>query len=105
MEFSIGLLDFLIILSIYLLIFIFTYYLFLLILSIYLPSGAGSLLLCGLFSSGREQGLLASCGVWTSHVVASLVVQEKLQALEHMAVVVMHGLTCSVACGIFPDQG
>ena len=28
---------------------------------------AGSLLLCGLFSSFREQGLVFSCGVWASH--------------------------------------
>ena len=33
---------------------------------------------------------LSSCGSW---------------ALEAGSVVVAHGLSCSVACGIFPDQG
>ena len=45
---------------------------------------AGSSLLCGLFSSCGKQGLLSSA--WASAVVA-------------------HGLSCSVAYGIFPDQG
>ena len=33
---------------------------------------------------------LSSCGLW---------------ALEPGSVVVVHGLSCSAACGIFPDQG
>ena len=33
---------------------------------------------------------LNSCGSW---------------ALERGSVVVAHGLSCSAACGIFPDQG
>ena len=100
MEFSIGLLDFLnnfICLFTY-----FCFYLFLLILSIYLPNWAESLL-CGLFSSCREQGLRSSCGVWTSHCGSFSCC--RAQALECMAAIVMHGLTCSVACAIFPDQG
>ena len=47
---------------------------------------AGSSLLCGLFSGCGKQGLLSSCSAWASAVVA-------------------HGLSCSVAYGIFPDQG
>ena len=44
-------------------------------------------------------------------VVASLVAEHRLeecrlQKLEHVgSVVVAHGLSCSMACGIFPDQG
>ena len=36
-------------------------------------------------------GLFSRCAVWASGTWAS--------------VVVAHGLSCSVACGIFPDQG
>ena len=44
-----------------------------------LHAWAGSLLLCGLFSSGGELGLLSSCGVWASRVaVTSLVVEHGL---------------------------
>ena len=99
MEFSIGLLDFF-----NNFIYLFTYFcfdLFLLILSIYLPSWAESLL-CGLFYSCKEQGLCSSCGVWTYCSSFSCC---GTQALEYMAAIVMHGLTCSVARAIFPDQG
>ena len=37
------------------------------VLFIFIFGCAGSLLLCGLFSSFREQGLVFSCGVWASH--------------------------------------
>ena len=62
----------------------------------------------------------SSCGEWgilfvvvRGHLiaVASLVVEHGLQAcglqqLRHEgSVVVAHRLSCSVACGIFPDQG
>ena len=70
----------------------------------------------GFFSSCGERGLLFL-------VVSSLVVEHWLQAhgLQQLwlmdsvvvahslqstgSVVVAHGLTCSAACGIFPDQG
>ena len=75
------------------------------------------------FSSCGERGLLfvAVCGLLTA--VASLVAEHGLQArrlqqlwhagsvvvahrLQNVgSVVVVHGLSCSVACGIFPDQG
>ena len=75
------------------------------------------------FSSCGERGLLfvAVCGLLIT--VASLVVEHgpqarRLQQLWHVgsvvvarglqstgSVVVAHGLSCSVACGIFPDQG
>ena len=62
-------------------------------------------------SSCSEQGLffVVVCGLLI--VVASLVAEQGLQARElqqlwHAGpVVVAHGLSCSAACGIFPDQG
>ena len=80
----------------------------------------GSSWLHGLFSSCREQGLLSSCGAWTSHAIASLAVEHGLRLqllrLQGSVVVVLrlwntasiaavHGLSCSVACRIFLDQG
>ena len=58
------------------------------------------------FSSCGERGLLfiALCGLLL--VVASLVMEHRLQELWHAGSVVMaHGLICSAACGIIPDQG
>ena len=77
---------------------------------------ARSSLLHGLFSSCWEQGLLfvsvrgllllqstgsrctgfSSCGTWT---------QLWLTSSRASSVGVVHGLSCSEACGIFPDQG
>ena len=54
---------------------------------------AGSSLLCGLFSSGSEWGLLSSCGTQASVV------------WNMGSVVVVLGLSCSAACGTCPDQG
>ena len=49
---------------------------------------------CGGFSCCRAQSLgfvgFSSCGSW---------------ALEYWLVVVVHGLSCSAACGIVLDQG
>ena len=57
-------------------------------------------------SSGcREQGLffLGVCRLLSA--MASLM-EHRLQWLQHMdSVVAVYGLTCSAACGIFPDQG
>ena len=75
------------------------------------------------FSSCREQGLLFIAVRRLLIAVASLVVEHGLQTrgfqqLWHAgsvvvarglqstgSVVVAHGLSCSAACGIFPDQG
>ena len=74
------------------------------------------------FSSCGERGLLfvavhrlliavaSRCGAWALGARASVVVARRLsscgsQALECSSVVVAHGLSCSMACGIFPDQG
>ena len=60
-------------------------------------------------------GVNRGCSLVVVHrllvVVASLVAEHRLeerrlQKLEHVgSVVVVHGLSCSMACGIFPDQG
>ena len=75
------------------------------------------------FSSCGERGLLSVAVRRLLIVVASLVVEHGLQArgLQKLwcadsvvvargpqstgSVVVAHGLSCSAACGIFPDQG
>ena len=80
-------------------------------------------MLCGLFSSGGEQRLLSSCMLGLLTAVASLGVEQGLggvQASEVAAhglsswgswlwstgsLVVAHRPSCSVACGIFLDQG
>ena len=65
---------------------------------------------------GFSLGLLASCGVWASHYsgfyccrawtlghTASVVAVPGLQSTG--SAVAAHGLSCSAARGIFPDQG
>ena len=83
-----------------------------------------SLLHAGFLSSCGEQGLLfKGCGARASHcggfsfcgarapdVWASAIVAHRLgscgsQALSTGSVVVVHGLSCLAACGIFLDQG
>ena len=87
---------------------------------------AGSSLLHRLFSScGREQGVLLGCGAPASHCdgfsccvgaqgfrapwlqqlghVGSVVVALRLQTTG--SIIVAHGLSCSVAYGIFLEQG
>ena len=54
------------------------------------------------FSSCSEWGLLF-VAVHSSLRVASLVAEHRLQSTG--SVVVTHGLSCSLACGIFLDQG
>ena len=73
------------------------------------------MLLYGVFSTCDKQGLICSCHVWASHcggfsyrahalgARASVVAVCGLQSAGLM--VVVHGLSCSVVCGILPDQG
>ena len=70
----------------------------------------GSSLLHAGFLQLWRAGATLHCSVWASHcgvqalgVQASLVVACGLQSAG--SVVVVHGLSCSAACGIFPDQG
>ena len=56
------------------------------------------------FSSGSEWGLLSNCGAWASP--CSVLSCCTAQALGlRGSVVLAHGLSCPMACGIFPDQG
>ena len=77
---------------------------------------AGSLLLLWLFSSCDEWVLLSGYSAWASHCggfsccraqalgcPSSVVVAPGPWSTG--SVVAMHGLNCSSACGIFPDQG
>ena len=76
----------------------------------------GLLLLCAGFLQLWRAGATLRCGAWASHcggfsccgaralgTRASVVVARGLQSTG--SVVVVHGLSCSAACGIFPDQG
>ena len=55
------------------------------------------------FFSGGERGLLSSCGAQTSCSGCSCCAAQALGSQASAAVV--HGLSCSVGCGIFLDQG
>ena len=78
----------------------------------------GSSLLCASFLQLQRAGATLRCGAWApSHCggfaccrapalgmhAGSVVVAHGLQSAG--SVVVMHRLSCSAACGIFPDQG
>ena len=57
---------------------------------------------CALSSCGEQGPLLDVCGLLTA--MTSLVAEHRLQGVW-TSVVVVHGLSCSEACGIFLDQG
>ena len=86
--------------------FLFNFYLSLAVLGLHCCSG---------FLSLRRAGATLHCGVWASHhgglscfgarplgTQASAVVA---LGLESTGSAVAHGFSCSIACGIFPDQG
>ena len=88
------------------------FFFFLYIYFIYLFLTALGLRCCAwAFSSCGEQGLLFIAVRRLLIVVASLIAEHGLQAhglqqLWHTgSVVVAHGLSCSMACGILPEQG
>ena len=56
------------------------------------------------FSSCSKQGLLFVVTHRLLNAAASFVAEHRSRALG-LSVVVMHRLSCSVACGVFPDQG
>ena len=64
-------------------------------------------MLCGLLSSCHAQashcGALSRWGAQASIVVGSVGVAPRLQSTDSIGAV--HGLSCSAAYGIFPDQG
>ena len=57
----------------------------------------------GLFSSCGEQGLLSSCGAWASHCGGFSFC--RAWTLGHKLSSCGAGVSCSLACGIFLDQG
>ena len=94
--------------------FIFLFYFFIRALFFFFGS-VGSSLLCTGFLQLRRAGSALHCRAWASHCSgfcccgawalgarASVVAARRLQSAG--SVVVAHGLSCSVACGIFPDQ-
>ena len=66
-------------------------------------SNSNSSLLRSAFSSCSERGLLFVAVRGLLIVVASLAAEHRLKSAG--SVVVAHRLSCSAACGIFPDQG
>ena len=86
--------------------------LFFLIERLLILGSTGSSLLQGLFSSDSERGAILLVAVHGLHIaVASLVAEHgllahRLQELWHAgSVLVVHGLSCSVVYGVFPDKG
>ena len=57
----------------------------------------------GLFSSCGNQGLLSSCGAWSSHCNGFSCCGAWTLGIW-VSVLVAHGLSCSAACGILPNQ-
>ena len=100
---------------IYLLLFIYFYKFIYLIFNLILAA-LGLRCCAQAFLQLQRAGATLCCGAWASHcsgfsccgaralgVRASVVVSRGLQSAGSVAVA--HGLSCSVACGIFPDQG
>ena len=85
--------------------FSFNIYTLLYLFSIYLVLASLGLGCCmWAVSCGREWGLLSSCSAQASH--CSGFSSCRARALDTRAsIVVVHGLSCSVACEIFPGQG
>ena len=81
------------------------FYYFLHIVFIYLfLSALGLHCFAWTFSSCSKEGLLSSWGVWASHCSGfSCCGAQALSA--RASEVTVHGLSCSTAHGIFPDQG
>ena len=65
---------------------------------------SGCLLLCGFFSSCGKQGPLSSCRVQASHCGGLACYRAGLLGMW-ASVLTAHGLSCSRAGGILPDQG
>ena len=61
--------------------------------------------LCWVFVSVRGLSPVAVSGDHSSSRCAGLSLSRPLLLRSAGSVVVAHGLSCSAACGIFPDQG
>ena len=81
----------------------FNSHLFLFCLSFFFICGcAGFSLLCGLFSSCGERGLLFYC--WAQSLGHTGLSSCRSWTLDDASTVVGHRLSCSTTCGISPDQ-
>ena len=61
--------------------------------------------LCRVFCACGRQGLLSSCGAQALGAPALSCCRWTRQQQLPGSIAVAHGLSCSAACGIFPDQG
>ena len=61
------------------------------------------------FSRCGERGATLPCGLQASLYLVSLVAEHRLESMRSSVAaacgLVARGLSCPVACGIFPDQG
>ena len=74
-------------------------------LNLYFNFGsAGSSLLCASFLQLWRSGATLCCGMPVSHRVVSLIAEHGLQDVR-ASVVVVHGLSCTAAYAVFPNQG
>ena len=55
-------------------------------------------------SSLQQAGATLHCGAWASHCGGLSCCRARALGVQ-ASVVVAHGLSCSAACGILPDQG
>ena len=84
--------------------FIYFFYINFLILFIFIFGCVGSSLLRAGFLWLRQVGATLSCGVQASHCSGFSYCGARALGTR-ASVVVARGLSCSVACGIFPGQG
>ena len=56
------------------------------------------------FSSCSERGLLFHCSAWAPQCGGFSCYRARALGVR-ASVVAAHGLSCSMVCGIFPDQG
>ena len=73
------------------------------LINLFIFGCAGSLLLHGLFSSCGKPDFTLRCGVWVSP--CSDFPYCRTGALDQRLSNCGHGLSCPLACGIFPEQG
>ena len=66
-------------------------------------SHGGGFSCCGARALGAQASVVVACGLQQLWHAGSVVVARGLQSTG--SVIVVHGLSCSTACGIFPDQG
>ena len=76
----------------------FIYFIYLFLAALGLHCCAWAFSICG------ERGGALCCTAWASHCGGFSCCRARALGTR-ASVVVVHGLSCSTACGIFPDQG